>query len=121
MRHLHRHGRTIENDNFVAPVKLIGFAGIKAQRHIRRSRGFPRRLRPVGSIATHSIVAAIITPAAQHIAGQGYTVAPRAPRSAVRALLPLTLAKSMADCANLNLVDTLSHRYEVNSVLKEKR
>ncbi len=61
MRHLHRHGRTIENDNFVAPVKLIGFAGIKAQRHIRRSRGFPRRLRPVGSIATHSIVAAIIS------------------------------------------------------------
>lgn len=33
MRHLDRGGRPIDQDNLVAPLELIGFAGGKTQRH----------------------------------------------------------------------------------------
>jgi hypothetical protein len=29
MRDFHRHGRAVQHDDLVAPVKLIGFAGAK--------------------------------------------------------------------------------------------
>ena len=65
MRHLHCCGCAINQNNFMAPVELTGFAGIEAQRHIGRGRGFPDCLRPTGRIAPHRIVAAVITPVAQ--------------------------------------------------------
>jgi hypothetical protein len=34
MRRLHDHRGPAQQDDFVAPVKLVGFAGRKAQRHI---------------------------------------------------------------------------------------
>ena len=34
MGNLDRCGRTINQDDFVAPVELIGFAGVKTQRYI---------------------------------------------------------------------------------------
>jgi len=41
MRDLHRRGHAIDQNNFMAPVELEGFAGIEAQRHISCRRGFP--------------------------------------------------------------------------------
>lgn len=44
MRDLHRHGRPVEDDDLMAPVELVGFAGIEAQRHIGRGGRLPCRL-----------------------------------------------------------------------------
>src|SRR6202142_2638600 len=38
---LHDHRYAIEQDDFMAPVELIGFSRRKAQRDVGRSRGFP--------------------------------------------------------------------------------
>ena len=65
MGDLHCGGHAIDQNNFMAPVELIGLTGVKTERHIGRRRGFPRRLRPVRRIPAHSIVAAIVTPVAK--------------------------------------------------------
>ena len=61
MCNLHRRGDAIDQDNLVAPVELIGFARIEAQRHIGSGGSFPGRLRPTRRIAPHRIIAAVIT------------------------------------------------------------
>ena len=65
MGNLDRRGHAVDQNNLVAPVELRGFAGIEAQRHIRRSRRFLRRFRPLGRIAPHRIIAAAVTAVAQ--------------------------------------------------------
>jgi hypothetical protein len=42
---LHDHRYAIEQDDFMAPVELIGFSRRKAQRDVGRSRGLPSLMR----------------------------------------------------------------------------
>ena len=42
---LHGHRRTVQHDDFVAPVELVGLAGSKGERHIGRAVAAPRSLR----------------------------------------------------------------------------
>ncbi len=61
MRDLHRRGHPVDQDDLMAPVELIGFAGIKAQGHVGGGRGFPFGLRPRRSITPDGIVAAFVS------------------------------------------------------------
>jgi hypothetical protein len=65
MGRLHNHRCAIQQNDFMAPVELVGFTRRKAQRHIGRGRRGASLLAPPSGVATHRIVAAGITPAAQ--------------------------------------------------------
>ena len=56
---------SIDQDNLMAPVELIGLARIEAQRNIGAGRCFLRRLRPVGRIAPDGIITTGIAAVAQ--------------------------------------------------------
>lgn len=55
-----RGGRPVDGRDLVAPVKLEGFAGIEAQRHVGCGGGFGFRLRPTRGVAPDRIVAAFV-------------------------------------------------------------
>lgn len=65
MRDLDGRGDAIDQNNFMAPVKLIGFTGIKTQWHIGSGGRFSCRLRPTGFIPAHRIIAAVLASIAQ--------------------------------------------------------
>ena len=52
-------GGPINQDNFLAPVKLIRLIGIKTKWNIGRRRCFPSCVRPVRRIPPHRIIAAV--------------------------------------------------------------
>ncbi len=62
---LNRRGHAVEDHDLMAPVELVCFAGIEAQRNIGVGRCLLRRLRPAGRIATHGIISAAVTTVAQ--------------------------------------------------------
>src|ERR1700722_1245683 len=62
---LHDHRHAIEQDDFMAPVELIGFARRKAQRDVGRSRGFSALLAPPSGVTAHGVVTAVIAATAQ--------------------------------------------------------
>jgi len=62
---LHDHRYAIEQDDFMAPVELIGFSRRKAQRDVGRSRGFPALLAPSPGVTAHGVVTAVIAAPAE--------------------------------------------------------
>ena len=64
---LHGHRHAAQQDDFVAPVELVGFAWRKAQRNVGRGRGGAALLGPSPGIAAHGIVAALIATPAQFL------------------------------------------------------
>jgi hypothetical protein len=46
MGDLHDHRHAVQQDDFVAPVELVGFPGSKAQRHVGHRRRFPMLFGP---------------------------------------------------------------------------
>src|SRR6516225_2214138 len=66
------HGCAAEQNDFVAPVELIGFAGRKAQRNIGRRRCLTVLLGPASGITAHRIVAAVIAAPAQLLEDPDY-------------------------------------------------
>lgn len=60
-----RRRHAVEDHDLMAPVELVCFAGIEAQRNIGVGRRFPRRLRPSGRIPPDSIIAAAIAAIAE--------------------------------------------------------
>ena len=65
MGSLHDHRHAAQQDDFVAPVELVGFPGSKAQRDIGRRRRFPMLLGPSPGVAAQRIVAAVIAAPAE--------------------------------------------------------
>jgi len=65
MGDLHDHRHAVQQNDFMAPVELVGFSGSKAQRHISRGRRLAALLGPASGIAPHCIVAAVIATSAQ--------------------------------------------------------
>ena len=65
MGNLHGCGHAIEDHDLMAPVELVSFARIKAQRDISTGRCLLRRLRPTGRISAHGVIAAVIATVAQ--------------------------------------------------------
>jgi hypothetical protein len=64
MGNLHDHHHAAQQDNFVAPVELVGFSRGKAQRDIGCSRRLSMLLSPSSGIAAHGVVTTVIaTPA----------------------------------------------------------
>jgi hypothetical protein len=61
MGDLHGGGHPVHHYDFMAPVELVGFARIEAQRHEGRGRRRALRLRPGGRVAPHGVVAALIS------------------------------------------------------------
>lgn len=62
---LDHHRHAIEQNHFVAPVELVGFAGRKAQRDVGRSRRLSTVRTPSSGVTPHGIVATVVTAAAQ--------------------------------------------------------
>lgn len=62
---LHDHRHAIEQDNFMAPVELVGFAWGKAQRDISHRGRLPAFFAPPPGVTPHGIVTAVIAAAAQ--------------------------------------------------------
>src|SRR6266700_1402682 len=60
MGDLHDHRHAAQQNDFVAPVELVGFAWRKAQRHIDRGRRGTVLLGPSFGVATHGVVAPVI-------------------------------------------------------------
>jgi hypothetical protein len=64
MGDLHDHCHAAQQNDFVAPVELVGFSRSKAQRDIGCSRRFSMLLGPSPGITAHGVVTAVIaTPA----------------------------------------------------------
>ena len=63
MGDLHQHRRAAQQNNFLAPVELIGFVGRKAQRNIGRGRCLTVLIGSPHGVTAHRIVAAIATSA----------------------------------------------------------
>src|SRR3954463_9227570 len=57
---LHDHRYAIEQDDFMAPVELVGFTWCKAQRDVGCRRRLPALLAPPSGVTAHGIVTAII-------------------------------------------------------------
>ena len=62
---LHDHRYAIEQDDFMAPVELIGFSRRKAQRDVGRSRRLPALLAPPSGVTAHGVVTAVIAAPAE--------------------------------------------------------
>ena len=60
MSDLHDHRHAAQQDDFVAPVELVGFSRSKAQWHIGCSRRLPMLLGPSPGITAHGIITAVI-------------------------------------------------------------
>ena len=60
MSSLHDHRHAIEQDDFMAPVELIGFPRRKAQRNVGRSRRLSALLAPSPGVTSHGVVTAVI-------------------------------------------------------------
>ena len=65
MGDLDDHRRAAEQDDFVAPVELVGLPRSKAQRDIGCGRRLPVLLGPSPGVAAQGIVAALVTTPAQ--------------------------------------------------------
>lgn len=63
--HLHRHRHAAQEDDFVAPVELVGFARREDERDIGRGRPVPVILAPAPGVAPHRVVAAVVAEATQ--------------------------------------------------------
>jgi hypothetical protein len=61
MGDLHRRGHPIDQNDLVAPVELVGFARIEAQRHEGRGRRRTLRLRPRRRVASHGVISALVS------------------------------------------------------------
>ena len=61
VRHLHRGRRAIDHYDLMAPVELVGFPWIEAQRHIGRGRCHLFLLGPGGRVSPDRIITAIIS------------------------------------------------------------
>ena len=46
MRHLHGHRRTVQHDDFMAPVELVSLTRRKSEGHIESPQGNPPRVNP---------------------------------------------------------------------------
>ena len=57
---LHRRGHPVDQDDLVAPVELVGFAGLETQRDICRRRRLALRPRPDGRIPAHGVIATVV-------------------------------------------------------------
>ncbi|MGY2935968.1 hypothetical protein ACVWZ6_005570 [Bradyrhizobium sp. GM6.1] len=57
---LHHHRHAIEQDDLVAPVKLVSFSGRKAKRDVGSGRGLSALLAPSPGVAPHGVVTAVI-------------------------------------------------------------
>jgi hypothetical protein len=62
---LHDYRHAIEQDDFMAPVELVGFTRRKAQRDVGRSRRLSALLTPSPGVTPHGVVTAIIAAATQ--------------------------------------------------------
>jgi hypothetical protein len=60
VRHLHRHCRAVDQHDLVAPVELVGFTRIEAQRHIGIDGRRGLLPIPAPGVASHRVVAAFI-------------------------------------------------------------
>jgi hypothetical protein len=58
MGDLHDHRHAIQQNDFVALVKLVGFSRRKAQRDVGCGRRLPALLAPPSGVTPHGIVAA---------------------------------------------------------------
>ena len=67
MSGLHDHRRPVQQDDFVAPVELVGLSRRKAQRDVGRRRRLPALFGPSPGVAPHGIVAAVVTTAPQFL------------------------------------------------------
>ena len=65
MGNLDDHRRAAQQDDFVAPVELIGLPRSKAQRNIGGGRRLPMLLGPSPGVAAQRIIAALVTAPAQ--------------------------------------------------------
>ncbi len=63
VRHLHGHRRPADLDLVVAPVKLVGVARRKAQRHERLDGEVHAAAlgRPAAGVSPHSVIATLIS------------------------------------------------------------
>jgi len=66
MCNLHGRRDTVDQNNFMAPIKLIGFARVKAEGYVCSSRRFLDLTRSIGRIPAHGVIAAIHCPAGHH-------------------------------------------------------
>ena len=57
---LHDHRHAAQQNDFVAPVELVGFTRSKAQRDIGCSRRLPMLLGPSPGITAHGVVTTVI-------------------------------------------------------------
>jgi hypothetical protein len=91
VRDLDRHGDAVDQYDLVAPVELVGFAGIEAQRHKGRRRSRASLAPPGCSVATNGVIAALVAETAQVLEDpqQRHPLA-AAPRS-IRSKKPLEL------------------------------
>src|SRR6266567_228267 len=62
---LHDHRHAIEQDDLMAPVKLISFSRRKAQRDVSRSRRLSALLAPPSGVTAHGVVTTVIAAPAQ--------------------------------------------------------
>src|SRR5215208_945299 len=62
---LHDHRHAIEQNDLMAPVKLISFSRRKAQRDVSRSRRLSALLAPSPGVTAHGVVTAVIAALAQ--------------------------------------------------------
>ena len=67
MGHLDRRRDPVDERNFVAPVELVRFTGIEAERHIGIRGSFPRRLGPARGIPADGIISTVIAAPAQFL------------------------------------------------------
>lgn len=67
MGDLHLHRRAVDQHDLVAPVELVGLAGVEAQRYEGRCRQRGLLALPASSIAAHRIVAALVAEPAQRL------------------------------------------------------
>jgi len=61
MGDLHGGGHPVHHHDLMAPVELVGFAGVEAQRHVGGGRRRALRLRPRRRVAPHGVVSALVS------------------------------------------------------------
>src|SRR5690554_2783620 len=71
VRHLHRGRRAIDHYDLMAPVELVGFPRIEAQRHIGRGRCHLFLLGPGGRVSPDRIIATVISSSPEFLEDDG--------------------------------------------------
>ena len=99
---LHDHRHAIEQDDLMAPVKLVGFSRRKAQRDVGRSRRLSALPAPPSGVTAHGVVTTVITAPAQLFKDPKTSAArertwPHSPPATRRVLLPIVLASERLD------------------------